>query len=280
MTGIEIIDCVAPAYCRASMNYASASGGEPAPTEVVIYDGRRAPLPGWETCGFELMPHSSSVDDWDNDDVIRAEHYAEMAALAQRLTGCDHALVASHIKRNPEQAAQHGDLAPITFVHSDFALSYGDRIRSVYQNPKPDSKAALARAGISSAAFERARRILILQFWRNVGPAKMDLPLAFCDARTVRAEDVRPIPVTNYAGGGFDFDALAVLAPETATQHRWYVFPNLRRDEIVAFRTYDSERAARGEPFWTPHSAFADPDVARGLPSRRSIELRATCLFM
>ncbi len=81
-------------------------------------------------------------------------------------------------------------------------------------------------------------------------------------------------------GGGFDFEALAVAAPEEPSQHHWYVYPELRADEVVAFRTYDSELVASGAPFWTPHSAFADPRVRRGEPSRRSIELRATCLFL
>ena len=47
-----------------------------------------------------------------------------------------------------------------------------------------------------------ARRLVILQFWRNLGPAKMDLPLAFCDARTVPKSEVRAFPVSNYAGNG------------------------------------------------------------------------------
>ena len=37
---------------------------------------------------------------------------------------------------------------------------------------------------------------------------------------------------------------------------------------------------ARGEDYWTPHSAIRDPEVELGKPSRSSIELRATCLFM
>jgi hypothetical protein len=49
---------------------------------------------------------------------------------------------------------------------------------------------------------------------------------------------------------------------------------------VVVFRTFDSDRAARGETFWTPHSAFSDPAVQIGKPSRRSIELRATCVFV
>ena len=248
-------DQSAPVFCDATLNYAGQG-----PTTVTIRDGRRASaaeLPGWVECGFELVRHRPAVTEWADDDQLAA-HHEEMAALAKAMTGADEAVVTSHIKRGPEQAAQHKDLAPISFVHSDFADSYRRRI---------DEATPQARD---------AKRLLILQFWRNLGPAKMDLPLAFCDARTVPREQTQPIPVSNYAGGGVDFEALAILP---GRDHRWYTFPELQRDEVVAFRTYDSDRLADGRPYWTPHSAFRDPDVALGHPSRTSIELRASCLF-
>jgi hypothetical protein len=249
----------APIFCHASLNYASSG-----PSEVPLRDGRQASpeeLPGWQECGFELLRHDASVTDWA-DDAQLLTHHEEMARLAKAMTGADEAVVTSHIKRGPEQAAQHKDLAPISFVHSVFAQSYRHNVEQATPQARD------------------AKRLVILQFWRNLGPAKMDLPLAFCDARTVSSDEIHPIPVSNYAGGGANFEALAVLArPDTAARHRWYTFPELQRDEVVAFRTYDSDRLDDGRPYWTPHSAFRDPDVALGRPSRTSIELRASCLF-
>jgi hypothetical protein len=264
-------------YSRTTMDVVEPFGG---PTDVTIYDGRRAALPGWETCGFELMRHASALDDWSDDAVIRAVHYAEMSAFARQLTGCDHALVSGHIKRDPEQAAKHPDLGPIEFVHSDFAASYRDNMVEFYRTGTDDAMRALASAGIDADDVARARRLAIVQFWRNIGPATMDRPIAFCDARTVPATDLRVLPVHNYAGGGGFFEALGVIEPRVPDAHRWYAFPAMQRDEVVAFRTYDTDRVASGEPFWTPHSAFSDPAVAPGKPSRRSIELRATCIFV
>jgi hypothetical protein len=271
------------------MNYVARQsvGEETTAVLVAMRDGRRADLPGWQSCGFELMAHDSVVSDWDDEQDIARLHYPEMEALARHLTGCDHALVSGHIRRNPEEAARHADLGPIAFVHSDFAASYGDLIRRHYGQREAEAdradareaQHAMARAGIDAEAIAAARRLVILQFWRNTGPARMDLPIAFCDARTVPAEDLRVLPVRNYAGGGFDFETLAVVAPEDPARHHWYTYPAMQRSEVVAFRTYDSERVPRVEPFWTPHSAFEDPAVPRGRPSRRSIELRATCLF-
>lgn len=269
---------VVATLCRTTLNY--ISGAAPGPTEVDIRDGRAAVLPGWQECGFELRSHRAAVDDWSDDDQLAAVHHPEMEALARELTGCDHALVSSHIKRNPEQAAHHRDLAPIALVHSDFADSYGEQLLRRYSDPSEGEAAALVRAGISGDAAVGARRLLILQFWRNVGPQKMDMPLAFCDARTVPRSQVRPFPVTNYAGGGVDFEALGVAAPSDPSEHRWYAFDRMRDDEVVVFRTYDSDRVRSGAPYWTPHSAFRDPAVELGRPSRSSIELRATCVWL
>ena len=258
---------------RSSLNYLSG------PADVEIADGRAAALPGWEECGFELLEHRAAVTDGADDTSIERDHYPEMEALAAKLTGCDVALVSGHIKRNVDEAAKHGDLAPITFVHSDFADSYGPQIRDRFRRAEPGFGESLARAGIEPDDVADAARIVILQFWRNVGPTKMDLPLAFCDCRTVGPSDVQAIQVTNYAGGGFDFEALGVLKPRGSVDHAWYAFDELRVDEVVAFRTYDSDRVGTSLPYWTPHSAFRDPDVPLGRPSRSSIELRATCVF-
>ena len=161
-------------------------------------------------------------------------------------------------------------------VHSDFSDNYGERLLQLYQAGSPDTAKALAAAGITVADMQRAKRLLILQFWRNVGPAQMDLPLAFIDAQTVPKTDVHALHVPNYAGGDFAFDTLGVSA---ARGHQWYSYPQMLPHEVVAFRTFDSVMAAQGKPYWTPHSAFVDPHAGPRAPQRASIEVRATCLF-
>lgn len=270
-------------FCHATLRYVprgSVGDAEPIEVEVSINNGRDADLPGWEQAGFQLMRHEPNVGNFLDEHAIAEHHYSQMEALARELTGCDHALVSGHIIRSPEAAKQHVDLGPITFVHSDFADTYGELMRSRYEAATEEAQAALERTGIDGALVRAAKRILILQFWRNIGPTKMDMPLAFCDARTIPAAATRKLPVADYAGGGFDFDTLGILAPEHPGDHAWYVFPEMSLDEIVAFRTYDSALAETGGTFWTPHAAFHDPDVPLGQPARSSIELRATCVFV
>jgi hypothetical protein len=269
-------------FCTATLNFAARSGElAPASVDVDIHDARRAGLPGWTSCGFELVDHSSTVTTWSDDDELVEVHHREMEQLAREMTGCDVALVSGHIKRGPDQVARHEDLGPITFVHSDFAIGYDRLVRQSYVDPAPDRVGllrAMERNGVTADDVLGAPRLEILQFWRNVGPAKMDLPLAWCDARTVSPGDARPIPVSDYAGSGIDFEALAVLGPTDDSAYRWYAYPELRPDEVVAFRTYDTALVERGETWFTPHSAFRDPEVELGAPARSSIELRAICL--
>ena len=264
-------------FCRTVLNYMpGAHGGSP---EVEISDGRKARLPGWEESGFELLGHSSAVDDWADEALIASAHHPEIEELARKLSGADAALVSSHIRRSPEDARRHHQLSPIHLVHSDFAAGHDQIIRRTYRE-NAETAAALDRNGIEAGDAEGARRILVLQFWRNLGPAKMDFPLAFCDARTVRPGDARAFPVSDYAGSGSNFDALGIAAPDDPTRHHWYTFPEMAPDEVVAFRTYDTDLVQRGETFFTPHSAFRDPEVPVGRPARVSIELRAHCLWL
>ncbi|MFK7916230.1 MAG: CmcJ/NvfI family oxidoreductase [Pseudomonadales bacterium] len=261
-------------YCRTSLNYGTSHGVQP--TTVEIRNGRQQTL-SWQTNGFELLNHRSKVSDWDDEVDVASHYYSEMAGLAKALTGCSAAIVAGHISRNPQQAEQHQDYAPIQFAHSDFTDNYGALTKQRYALGQAFEAQALAQAGITATELANAQDILILQFWRNVGPAEPDLPLAFCDAQSVPRKDLVPFHVQSYANGDFAFDTFALSG--NATNHRWSTFPALGNHEVVAFRTFDSRRVGSDKPYWTPHCAFLDPMVAAPAPARRSIEVRATCLF-
>ena len=113
-------------------------------------------------------------------------------------------------------------------------------------------------------------------FGQNVGDSEIfDDHLTFVFSR----EELQDFHVSSYAGGDFGFDTFGVKAPQSRDQHRWFAFPEMSDQEVLTLRTYDSERAALRKPFWTPHSAFRDPNVSAGNPARKSIEVRATCVF-
>ena len=264
-------------YCRAPLNFASDT--EMKTCEVEIRDGRAESDLRWEDAGFELMRHASAVDDWSviDDDSV---HYTEIGDLARSLTGCDATLYYPALVRDPENAAQSADLAPVALVHSDYTEGYRAMIEDGDHPYRAILKPSMERAGITGEDIAAARRVLTLQFWRNTGPTRPRHPLAFCDARSVSRDALHPLLVPEYGGVPTQFHSFVVAPPESGDAQRWFTFPDMRADEVVVFRAYDSERVERGEPFWTPHTAFEDPVAGPDAPPRRSVEMRAICLFL
>ena len=96
-----------------------------------------------------------------------------------------------------------------------------------------------------------------------------------CDARTIRPDhEVPVVAVTAYRGGGeLAFETTGYLHDP---DHRWCWFPDMTPDEVLVFKTHDSDphRAHR-----VAHSAFTDPSCPPGTPTRASVEIRALALF-
>ena len=95
------------------------------------------------------------------------------------------------------------------------------------------------------------------------------MPLAVCDASSVAREDLVPIlisgrpsdPETGFSGFNLAF----------SPNHRWYYYPLMQPDEVLAFKLFDSEM---GRPHLTAHTAFDDPASRAGAPRRLSHEIR------
>ncbi len=226
-----------------------------------------------------LNPKSGpeAVTDWNDRDAIESWHYDEVRDWAVQSTGCDAVLFFPGLQRNPEAAALHPDYAPIEFAHSDYTESYLEMIADPEHPYHRVLQPSMVRAGVNSEQMQSLQRVLTLQLWRNTGPALMDHPMAFCDARSVARDQLTPLRVERYGGVETQFDAFALLNTAALAHNRWYTFPEMSFDEVVVFRAFDSDCVASGAPFWTPHTAFRDPH-STGVP-RRSIEMRAVCLF-
>ena len=54
--------------------------------------------------------------------------------------------------------------------------------------------------------------------------------------------------------------------------HRWYYVPQLRTDEALLIKCFDSKTDGRAR--FVAHTAFADPTTPPNTPPRESIELR------
>lgn len=265
-------------YCRATLNY--IDGLTPVPVEVPIADGRAADAAAsWEEEGFELVAFPSEVQQWSDAAEVERVYEPEVTAFVKERCGCDAVLFFPGLVRDPAREAKHADLGPVRLVHSDYTEGYRAMIEDPDHPYRAILKPSMERAGVGQAEIEGARRVLTLQLWRSIGPREVDHPLAFCDGRTVARSELHPVPVPEYGGLPTGFESFLVAPPERPDAHAWTTFPAMARDEAVLFRSYDSEAADGGLPFWTPHSAFADPMAGPDAGPRESIEIRAICLF-
>jgi len=115
------------------------------------------------------------------------------------------------------------------------------------------------------------RRFAIIQVWRAIARPIQSNPLAVADARSIAPEDLlvaeRRYP--NRVGQTYRL--------RYNPAHRWFYFPEMRRDEALVFKVFDSEKDGRAR--FTPHTSFDLPDPPPGAPPRQSIEARALAFF-
>ncbi len=137
----------------------------------------------------------------------------------------------------------------------------------------------LDKAGLSQQDIRSASRVMMLQLWRNLGDPQPDTPLAVCDARTVPRTQLGTLLLEQYAGQTIELETFYAEVPQQKGQNHWYTFPDLKVDEVIAFRAFDSDYMAKQKPFWTMHSAFEDPVAGPAAPARESIEMRVLCLW-
>lgn len=265
-----------PIYCETFINH--LDGGSLVPVETAIGDGRAEAL-SWAEQGFELRSMPSTVDRWDDPAEIAARHHPEIIDLVTAEVACRAVLFYPAIVRSPASVSRHGDLGPIEAAHSDYTENYRSML-ATDGHPYLDILApSMKAAGVTPADVAAAERVLTLQFWRNTGPTRPDRPLALCDCTTVARDELTPYLVESYGGIPSRFYSFLLDPPRKDQARRWLTFPAMDLDEVVMFRAFDSDRAERGEPFWTPHTAFLDPTAGPNAPARESVEIRAICLF-
>ena len=244
------------------------------PHRVTIHDARpiRAGL-SLDMQGFVLVEHGSAVRDFWDEDELRAVHYAEAERLVRAATGASRALVFDHTlrRRAPDRPPLDGGggsfaavREPVGRVHADYtSISAGDRMRRLL--------------GAAEAADRLRCRFAIVGLWRPTNPQPLhDAPLAVCDARSVGANDMVPNELIYRDRRGET--CIGIHNP----MHRWFFFPEQRRDEVIVFKNFDSAAGIAGTAGIAgvvPHTAFDDPTAPADAPRRESIELRAFAFF-
>ncbi len=228
---------------------------------MVIADARSQNMT-LDEAGFELVRHRSAVADFTDRETSGAVYRAEIVELVGALSGAELVLVNSPgILRFSERSELSGQLdnsRPARFAHVDVS----------------DPTAAAFARGAAPPGRELARAVHY-NIWRALSAPPQDVPLAVCDARTVKPGDMIAADAVFDAPGKpeWSFEGLVVAH---APGHRWYWFPDMQRDEAIVFKTNDSEP---GRAHCVPHVAFDNPACPAGAPPRVSIEMRALALW-
>ncbi|HEX6004134.1 MAG TPA: CmcJ/NvfI family oxidoreductase [Burkholderiales bacterium] len=212
-----------------------------------------------ERNGFVLVEHKTAVRDFFAPGEISSVYYPEVAALIQRVSGAARVHVFDHTLRSGDEGEREEKLIrePVLWAHNDYTeWSAPQRVRDLL----PDEADTLL-----------ARRFAIIQVWRAINRPIQSNPLAIADAGSVAFEDFL-IAERRYPGRVGQTYRLRY-----SPAHRWFYFPEMRRDEALVFKVYDSEKDGRAR--FTAHTSFHDPHTPPDAPPRQSIEARAFAFF-
>jgi hypothetical protein len=212
--------------------------------------------------GFVLQSHESAVEDFYDDASLRSIYHPELIDLLKRVTGARRVEIFDDTRRSSSVDSQRerGARDPANIVHNDYTHASGPRRLADFFSDSPDEAQRLEQ-----------RRFAIINAWHPIGPPVVDHPLVLCDARTVREGDLVPVERR-----GVDRTGELQVALHDPDQ-RWYYYPNMNRDEVLLFKTYDS--ALDGRTRFTPHSSCKDPRAPDDAAPRESLETRCLAFF-
>lgn len=208
--------------------------------------------------GFELLHHTTAVENLYDDDAIEREYYPEIEALLRRKFGASQVVIFDVTRRSDSEAgAQNLDglRGPATRVHVDYTVKSGpQRVKDILGE---DEAARLDAAGA---------RIIQINVWRPIhGPVERS-PLALADASTVRPED---LIATDQI---FPDRVGEIYNLAHAPAQRWYYAPRMTEEEVLLIKSWDSREDGRAR--FAPHGAFKLSETHDDAPPRESIEVR------
>ena len=222
-----------------------------------VRDGRQGEF-SLDENGFTFVEHRTAVRDFLSEN-LQQVYYPEVARLIATVAGAERVHVFDHTLRSGDEGEREAKLLrePVLSAHNDYTEWSGpNRVRELL----PDEAETLLKG-----------RFAIIQVWRAINQPIQSNPLAIADAKSVAEEDLL------IAERRYPHRVGQTYRLKYNPQHRWVYFPQMRRDEALVFKVYDSAKDGRAR--FTPHTAFDDPSTPPGAPPRQSIEARALAFF-
>jgi hypothetical protein len=218
--------------------------------------------------GFGLFHRPTAVCNFRDTEEVMRVYRPEIAQLLTELTGARKVLVTGPVLRWSESSRDYGTLLnsrAARFVHIDYSRRSFDEF----------ARRHLEMAGIGDLEPWLRGRYAAYNFWRVMTPPPQDVPLGVCSARTVLPTDlVTGLAVVDPPNGPeWRFESSLIRFNPA---HRWFYYPNMRPDEALVFKAFDSDRESLQG---CPHSAFNDPSCPPGVVPRGSVEIRAYAYY-
>jgi hypothetical protein len=230
------------------------------PRRIAIEDARlRIEAPSLAREGFELVVHTSDIEDFKDAAKVAELHPREIEQLLLKVTGADCVVVPSpgvlRFGEGSKDAGKYSNSLPARFIHVDISDATAEQF---------------AHRSMPNIVGRGMRRFAHYNVWRALSPPPQDIPLTVCDARSVALADLVCADAVFDVEGKpeWSFEGWVV---RHNSEHRWCYFSGMTRDEALIFKTNDSDPA---QAHCVPHSAFDDPSCPKGVPTRASIEMR------
>ncbi len=246
-----------------SVNHAELNRrtGEFQPAQLSIADARAlAEPPKLDREGFALVKSETAVADFYNEDAITKIYYPEVVDLLKQATGASEVHIFDHTLRVEDEAKRraHGTRLPVSIVHNDYTEKSGpERVRDLLEPGK--------------AERFLAHRFSMVNVWRSLGASAERFPLAVADGRTVPQNDYIAVDIVYQDRTG------EIYQNAHSEGQRWYYFSNMRRDEALLLKCFDT--ATDGRTRYTAHTGFFNRSAPEGTPPRESIEVRTLLSF-
>ncbi|MCL2396416.1 MAG: hypothetical protein FWC87_17240 [Acidimicrobiaceae bacterium] len=245
-------------------------GGPRDSRETPVYNARLMdPAPTLDVNGFMMLNHPTAVSDFD-DPVQVDRYYQDAEKLLDELLHPEVTFMFGHIFRtdDPEETRKRME------SEEPLERSRGGTAGGAHVDFAEEAIAQYVEEFGGERAAELAeKRIVNLNVWRPIGKVER-MPLALCDGSTASRSGMVPIDMYNAVG---PYSTMKVgLSVQYEPGHRWYYYPDMTSDEVLVFKTYDSDPSVVQR---VPHSAIVDPTSAPDAPPRHSIEVRALCFL-
>jgi hypothetical protein len=227
---------------------------------MAVQNGRRlAQTLSLDNQGLVFVEHKTKVADFFDENQVKSIYYPEIEQLIKRESGASRAVIFDHALRSGDEAEREEKLIrnPVLQAHNDYTEWSGpNRLREIL----PEEADELLK-----------RRFAIIQVWRAIHRPIESSPLALADAKSVEFDDWM------VAERRYPHRVGQTYRLKYNPTHRWIYFPEMRPDEAIVFKVYDSEKDGRAR--FTAHTAFHDPATRPGALPRQSIEMRAFAFF-